>query len=56
VGGVVGGIAGSAVGEAIYESGKKIVTIVADKIKSAGSAIWTGVSSLCGGIASIFRF
>jgi len=56
VGGVVGGIAGSTVGEAIYEGGKKIVTTVVDCVKSVGSTIYQGASSLCRGVASLFGF
>jgi hypothetical protein len=56
VGGMVGGIAGSTVGEAIFEGGKKIVSVVANTVKSVGSAIYDGVSSLCSGVASIFGF
>ncbi|MCP5208447.1 MAG: hypothetical protein H7A01_14675 [Hahellaceae bacterium] len=55
-GGVVGGIAGSTVGEAIYEGGKKIVTTVVDTLKSIGSAVSEGVSSIGRGIESIFGF
>lgn len=56
VGGVVGGIAGNTVGEAIYEGGKKIVSTVVDSIKSVGSAISNGVSSVFSGVASLFGF
>lgn len=55
-GGVVGGIAGSAVGEAIYEGGKKIVTRIVDKVKSAGSAIYEGISSIRNSMASLIGF
>ncbi len=55
-GGVIGGIGGSTVGEAIYEGGKKIISSVVDTVKSVGSTISEGVSSLCSGIASIFGF
>lgn len=56
VGGVVGGIAGSTVGEAIFEGGKKIVSTVADTVKSVGSAITKGASSFCSGVASLLGF
>lgn len=56
IGGVVGGIAGSTVGEAIYEGGKKIVSTVAESVKSVGSAIYSGVSSVCRGVASLLGF
>lgn len=56
VGGMIGGIAGSTVGEAIYEGGKKIISKVADTVKSIGSAFKERVSSFCSGVASIFGF
>ena len=56
VGGVVGGMAGSTVGEAIYEGGKRIVSAVVDSVKLVGSAIGSGVSSFCSGVASLFGF
>jgi len=56
IGGVVGGIAGSTVGEAIYEGGKKIVSTVVESFKSVGSAMYSGVSSVCRGAASLLGF
>lgn len=53
-GGLIGGIAGSTVGEAVFSAGKKIVSFVANTVRTVATGIVNAAKSVVSGVKNFF--